>query len=81
MEYYERLLTRCLFLSGMHWTKVAYIVGSLDDQGIIEMLEYIAVHQELDKNGLYDTAMDILDRIHYEKAKGETYKGGPKCEN
>ena len=71
MEYYERLLTRCLLLSGMHWTKAAYIVGSLDNQGIIEMLEYVAVHQELDKDGLYDTAMDILDRIHYDNVRRE----------
>ena len=63
MTYEEKLLTRCLLLSGMHWSKVAYIVGSLHQQGTIKMLEYIAEHQELNQDELYSTALEILEQI------------------
>ena len=67
MTYEEKLLTRCLLLSGMHWTKAAYIVGSLAPQGIVEMLEFIAVHQELDEDNLYSIALEILQKYKYEE--------------
>ena len=67
MTYEEKLLTRCLFLSGMNWTRVAYIVGSLQEQGTIEMLEYIAEHQELNQAKLYSTALEILEKTKREK--------------
>ena len=62
MTYEEKLLTRCLLLSGMHWTKAAYIVGKLPAKGIVEMLEYIAINQELDPETLYSTALKTLEK-------------------
>ena len=62
MTYEEKLLTRCLLISGIHWTKTAYIVGSLQPQGINEMLEHIAANQELDQVKLYSIALEILEK-------------------
>lgn len=62
MTYEEKLLTRCLLLSGMHWTRVAFIVGKLQEVEITEMLERIAAYRELDQPFLYSTALEILEK-------------------
>ena len=63
MTYEEKLLTRCLLLSGMHWAKTAFIVGTLDIDEIVKMLEFIAIHQDLDQAKLYAYACEIAPRV------------------
>lgn len=59
MTYEEKLLTRCLLYSGMHWAKAALIVGTLQMAEVVKMLEYIAAHQDLDQAKLYSYACEI----------------------
>lgn len=63
MTYEEKLLTECLLLSGMHWAKAAFIVGTLEMDEIVKMLEYIAVHQDLDEAKLYSYACEISPKV------------------
>ena len=55
----EKLLTRCLLLSGMHWAKAAFIVGTLQMPEVVKMLEYIAVHKEINQEKLYSYACEL----------------------
>lgn len=71
--YKERPLLRCLFLSGMHWGKVGYIIGSIQgkDEAIMEMFDYIAHHQDLEPAGLYKEGKRVIQRYKCEKLEDE----------
>lgn len=67
MTYEEKLLTRYLLRSGMHWGRVGYIVGSMPNtEAIMEMFDYIVNHQEADQAELYSIALKILKKYESE---------------
>ena len=69
--YEERLLLRCLFLSGMHWGKAGYVIGSLQGkyEAIMEMFDYIANHQDLEPVALYEEGKRVIRKYKFEEAE------------
>lgn len=61
LTHEEKLLTRCLFHSGMETSTVLYIMAILPThESVIMMLQHIAnENQNLDQDLLYETAVRI----------------------